>query len=134
MKNTETTTDPSILCRTRRRMRRPVIALTLVATGLSMPASIAASAATKSRRVDITAANITYAPTAIAAKAGQKITFALKNMDSFKHNLTIKALKVNKDVLGGATGTATVTLKTKGTYEFHCEYHPQQMKGTITVS
>ena len=133
MKNTETTTDPTPLCRPRRQMRRPVIALTLIVAGLSMSASIAASGATKTRRVDITAANITYAPTAITTKAGQRITFALKNMDSIKHNLTIKALKVNKDVPGGTTGTATVTLKTKGTFEFHCEYHPQQMKGTITV-
>ena len=134
MKTTETSTDPTPLRRPRRRMRRPVIALMLVAVGLSTSASIAASAATKIRHVDITAANITYTPTAITAKAGQRITFALKNMDSFKHNLTIKALKVNKDVLGATTGTATVKLKTKGTYEFHCEYHPQQMKGTITVS
>ena len=134
MKTTETIIDPSPLRRPSARTRRPVIALTLVAAGLSTLAPLAASAATKTHRVDITAANITYTPTAITAKAGQRITFALKNMDSIKHNLTITALKVNKDVPRGTTGTATVTLKTKGSYEFHCEYHPQQMKGTITVS
>lgn len=47
--------------------------------------------------------------------------------------LTIDGLKVNKDVEGAKTGTATATVKA-GTYKFRCEYHPQQMTGTVTVT
>ena len=111
--------------------RRLVAAL---AATLSLTAAVPAFAATPSHRVNITAANTTYSPTTITLKKGQKVTFALKNTDAFKHNLTIKGLKINTDVNSGKTGVATLTPKVPGTYEFHCEYHPQQMKGTITVT
>lgn len=117
----------------RRRMRQPLLAMTLF-VGLASAASSPAFAAAPVHQVNITAKNVKYSPTIITLKKGQKVTFTLKNMDNFKHNLTIKGLKVNTDVPGAKTGTATLTPKVAGTYEFHCEYHPQQMKGTITVS
>jgi plastocyanin len=30
--------------------------------------------------------------------------------------------------------TVSVTVPAAGPYEFHCRYHPQAMRGTITVS
>lgn len=82
--------------------------------------------------VDLTAANITYSPTDIKVPAGDT-TFVVKNNDKVEHNLTIEdGGKVNKDVEAGKTVQAKATLKA-GTYKFHCEYHPDAMKGTITV-
>ncbi len=82
--------------------------------------------------VDLTAANITYSPTDIKVAAGE-VTFVVKNTDKVEHNLTIDdGGNVNKDVEGGKTVQAKATLKA-GTYKFHCEYHPDAMKGTITV-
>lgn len=83
--------------------------------------------------IEIIAANIAFSPVGIALKAGQKVTLKLQNDDKVKHNLTVEDLKVNKDVEAGQSGTATITPKA-GTYQFHCEYHPQQMKGTLTVT
>jgi plastocyanin len=120
----------------RRRMRSSVLAMALAICILSIQRPLYAHAATTkatAQRVNITAANFAFSPTTITLKKGQKVTFALRNTDKVKHNLTITALKVNKNVLGGKTGQVTLTLKTAGTYEFHCEYHPQQMKGTIAV-
>jgi plastocyanin len=82
--------------------------------------------------VDLTAANITFSNTAIRTTAGD-VTFVVKNDDGVEHNLTIEGGKADKDV----EAHKTVKVKAKlpaGTYAFHCEYHPDQMKGTIVVS
>jgi plastocyanin len=117
----------------RRRIWIPVLMVSLVVLGLSVEKSVHASAATPASRVTITAANFAFSPTTITLKKGQKVTFAFKNTDPVKHNLTVTGLSIDKDVLGGKSGQVTKTLKKAGTYEFHCAYHPQKMKGTITV-
>lgn len=80
----------------------------------------------------ITARDFSFSPTSVQLTAGQAVTIKATNDGSVKHNLTIKDLEVDTDLPSGSTKTVTVTPKT-GTYEFHCEYHPTQMKGTITV-
>ena len=117
----------------RRPIRQLLLAMPLF-LGLVWAASAPAFSAAPVHQVVITAKNIKYSPTTITLKKGQKVTFSVKNMDKIKHNLNIKGLKVNTDVPGTKTGIATLTPNVAGTYEFHCEYHPQQMKGTITVS
>jgi plastocyanin len=112
-------------------MRVAVLALTLVA--VASGAACGSSGTSSGDPVNITAANTTFSPTDIKLPAGKKVTFMLKNTDTIEHNLTIEGLKVKKDVEGGKTGSATVSPKA-GTYPFHCEYHPEQMKGTVTVS
>jgi plastocyanin len=92
----------------------------------SSPSSSAANT------VDITAANISFSTTDIKIAAGDA-TFVVNNTDKVEHNLTIENGNVNKDVPGGKTVKAKATLKA-GTYAFHCEYHPDVMKGTITVT
>ena len=82
---------------------------------------------------NLQAKDITYSPTTIQLKAGEKVRFVVHNGDNIEHNLTISQLGVNKDVEGGETAKATAT-PNAGTYEFHCKYHPDQMKGTITVA
>ena len=90
------------------------------------------SAGSGGQSVDITAANTSFTPTDIKVGAG-KVTFVVKDEDKIEHNLTVEQLKVNKDVEEGKTVKTTVTAA-PGTYAFHCEYHPQLMKGTITVT
>ncbi len=79
----------------------------------------------------ITAKDFSFTPTAVQLTAGSN-TLKVTNSGSAKHNLTVEGLKVNKDLPPGATQTVSVTAK-PGTYKFHCEYHPTQMTGTITV-
>ena len=113
-----------------------VLALTLVLAGCgndkkdssSDNASDTPSGPTK----DITASDFKFKPTDITLEAGRKVTFVVDNKDSAEHNLTIEDLHVNKDVEGGEKANAAVT-PDAGTYQFHCKYHPDQMKGTITV-
>ena len=81
----------------------------------------------------VTAKDFSFTPTAIDLTAGKTVTISATNDGGAKHNLTIKDLKVNVDLPPGSTKTATVKGAKPGTYEFHCEYHPTQMKGTVTV-
>ena len=81
----------------------------------------------------MTAKDYSFTPTTIDLTAGKTVTISATNDGAAKHNLTIKGLKVNVELPPGSTKTATVKGAKAGTYEFHCEYHPTQMKGTITV-
>ena len=92
----------------------------------------AAPAATGGSAETFTAKDFSYSPTSVQLTAGKAVTLKAVNDGAAKHNLTVKGLKVNVDLSPGSTKTVTVTPKA-GTYEFHCEYHPTQMKGTITV-
>jgi len=77
--------------------------------------------------------NYAFDPAQLQLKAGQTVTFVVDNADAVEHNLTIDGLKVNKDVSASKTAKATTKLA-PGTYTFHCEYHPKQMTGTVTVA
>jgi plastocyanin len=79
----------------------------------------------------LTAKDFSYSPSdpSLAANAA---TIHVSNEGAIKHNLTIAGLKVNKDLPPGSKFDISVAAK-PGTYEFHCEYHPTTMKGTITV-
>ena len=81
----------------------------------------------------VTAKDFSFTPATIDLTAGKTVTISATNDGAAKHNLTIEKLKVNVDLPPGSTKTATVKGAKAGTYEFHCEYHPTQMKGTITV-
>ena len=100
----------------------------------SKPASTpSSSAAASGDGPTVTAKDYSFTPTAIDLTAGKTVTISATNDGAAKHNLTIKDLKVNVDLPPGTTKTVTVKGAKAGTYEFHCEYHPTQMKGTVTV-
>ena len=81
---------------------------------------------------DITAKDFAFDPSEVTLEAGREVTLVLTNEDDVEHNITVEDLDVDEDADGGETGQATVT-PDAGTYDFHCEYHPNQMTGTITV-
>jgi plastocyanin len=82
----------------------------------------------------LVATNFAFDQTALTATADEPVTLVIRNdADSTEHNLTIADLDVDQDVDGGASAEQTVT-PAAGTYEYHCEYHPANMKGTLTVS
>jgi cytochrome c oxidase subunit II len=81
---------------------------------------------------DITARDFAFDPSEVTLEAGREVTVVLTNEDDVEHNITVEDLDVDEDADGGETGQATVT-PDAGTYDFHCEYHPEQMQGTITV-
>jgi plastocyanin len=79
----------------------------------------------------LTAKDFAFSPTALTAKAGA-VTVTVTNEGSVTHNFSLDDGSVSKDVPAGTT--ATVTFNVTGTVSFHCQFHPSQMTGTITVS
>jgi plastocyanin len=85
---------------------------------------------------ELEAYDFRFDPTALSAKAGQKVTLTVKNEGSAEHNLTIAEANVDEDVDKGDSKTVTFTAPAAGTYQYFCEYHKasKNMVGTLTVT
>jgi plastocyanin len=94
----------------------------------------AAAAAGASDKLTLVAKGIAWDKTKLTMPAGKQLEVTVENQDSVEHNFTFEAAKANKDVEGGETEDVTFTAPAVGSYEFHCKYHPTQMKGTVTVT
>lgn len=81
----------------------------------------------------LVATDIAFDKSSLTAKADEPLTIKIENKGKIPHNITVEDLKVSKDVEGGQSAEQTVT-PAAGTYQYHCEYHPEAMKGTLTVS
>lgn len=83
----------------------------------------------------------------INVPAGQAVTFQLSNEGSAIHNMHVAAPEYGDSpcspggtspcsdpgaIRGGREGTITLNLS-PGTYEYRCDYHAEQMKGTLQV-
>lgn len=70
--------------------------------------------------------------------AGNETTIEIDNPSDEEHNLVIESdgevLEESGDIAAGEDGTLTITPEEEGTLDYHCEYHPETMVGTIEVS
>jgi plastocyanin len=80
---------------------------------------------------DLTAEDFAFTPTSLSVAAGGG-SVKFTNTGSVEHNFTVDGKGVSKDVEAGKSATVKVDLPA-GTYQFHCRFHPTQMKGTLTV-
>lgn len=87
-----------------------------------------------SEKVTLVAKGIAFDKTQLTMPANKQVTVTIENQDSVEHSFTFKDAKASKDVEGGKTEEVTFTTPAAGTHEFHCKYHPTQMKGTVTVA
>jgi len=110
------------------------------------PAATATQAATATpaagaTQIDVVAQGFAFDKKTIEVTAGQPFTIKLDNKDSAVHNLHIYTQKGGTSVAvtdpqavsSGSTGTLTTTITQPGTYYFQCDFHPEQMNGTLTV-
>ncbi len=92
----------------------------------------------------ITATDNAFDPTSLTVKAGAAVTITLTNKGVGTHNLHIAGADGSftngvdvsdpQAVSGGQTGTVSWQAPAQaGTFSYHCDFHPDQMKGTITV-
>lgn len=77
----------------------------------------------------------------LAVTADQPFTIAFKSDDALPHNIAILEGHSSTKVLfrgeifpGPKTTTYDVPALKAGTYVFHCEVHPDEMKGTFVIS
>ena len=77
----------------------------------------------------VTIKDFTFDPADLTIDGSTKIEVV--NQDDTEHSFTLDDDSVSQDVEGGES--ATVTIDPAASIGFHCEYHPDTMKGTITV-
>jgi plastocyanin len=103
--------------------------------------SVAAPAGTESANTLVeTATDNKFGQTNLSIRAGEKYTLALRNAGQAVHNLRIENVKGSdgKDVAvplvePGKTASTTFSVSAPGTYQFVCDVHPAEMRGTLTV-
>ena len=84
--------------------------------------------------IDITAQDFSFDTTDIKLDPGQEVTVTLTNEGEAEHTFTSEELGVEVEAAGGESAETTFTAPDEdGTFEFICEYHPDDMTGTITV-
>ena len=96
-----------------------------IVAALMVGASISAHAAT----IQISMENLEISPAEASAKVGDTIEWI--NKDIFAHTAT--ARNGDWDVTIPPMKTVTSVLKTAGTVEYYCRFHPN-MKATLTIA
>jgi len=89
----------------------------------------------------ITAKDIAFDKSCLAAPAGQAFTIKFDNNDALPHNVTIQTSHTatesffsGEQITGpNKSTTYKVAALQAGTYHFHCIVHPDQMNGTFVV-
>jgi plastocyanin len=108
-------------------------------SGGSASATTVASATTAAgggggEEIKLTAKDIKWDTTTLELTSGTSYRVEVTNDDAVEHNFTFEEAGADQDVEGGENATATFTAPAAGSYEFRCKYHPQAMKGTVTVT
>ena len=82
--------------------------------------------------VTLTASDFSFEPTDLTVAAGGTIEYT--NEDDVEHNFTAEEADLDEDV--DPMGSTTIDLGDvePGTYDFVCEYHPEDMTGTLEVT
>ena len=74
-----------------------------------------------------------FDPPSIGVTAGTTVTWT--NNDNFTHSVQFQDGGLPTDPMVMKPGTnATFTFETPGTYQYLCHLHPQNMRGTVTVT
>ena len=74
-----------------------------------------------------------FAPEAISVAAGTTVTWT--NHDNFTHSVQFLDGGLPTEPLQMQPGVSTAfTFDTPGTYRYQCHLHPQDMRGTVTVT
>ncbi|MEO8323968.1 MAG: cupredoxin domain-containing protein [Actinomycetota bacterium] len=108
------------------------LALVLVACGDEGGSGDASGGGAK-QSVTVTAADFSFAETEIQVDPGATVDLTLDNTGDAKHSFTSDDLDVEIEAEGGAEASTTFDAPDSGTFEFHCEYHPDAMTGQIVV-
>jgi len=104
------------------------------ASGNASATTAAAGGGGGGEELKLTAKDIKWDTTTLQLTSGTSYRVEVTNDDSVEHNFTFEQASANTDVEGGENATVTFTAPAAGSYEFFCKYHPQAMRGTVTVT
>jgi plastocyanin len=109
----------------------PSAAASAGGAGASSAAACAPGASGAAATVNVTIKNFAFSPDPVTGKVGDAVGWT--NQDSAGHTATLDDGTCTTDTIGnGATGV--LVFSAPGTYAYHCNIHPTQMKGTITIT
>jgi plastocyanin len=104
-------------------------------------AQVAPAPSAGAEQVTLTATDNKYSQTKLTAKAGQQVALTLDNKGQATHNwhlLNVKDTSGNDLKLPlldpGKSQTLVFLLMQPGTYQFWCDVHTSDMKGTLTIT
>ena len=84
--------------------------------------------------VDIEADDDYFAPTYLLGKPGQKLRLEIENDSSSLHNITIPALRIDRDIPPNGKAEVEVTFPRAGNVPFFCKFHGAMgMSGALLV-
>ena len=101
----------------------PVLALALVLTAPAFAEDLI--------KVDVTISDHRFTPSEIHLPAGKPTILAIRNEDSTAEEFDSSALKVEKVIAAGGTGTIRLRPLGAGRYPFMGEYHSDTAKGVV---
>ena len=81
----------------------------------------------------VVAQDFSFDTTSLELEPGAEVTVTLDNQGEAEHTFSIEELDVEAEAAGGETAEATFTMPDSGSVEFFCEYHPDDMTGTLSV-
>ena len=79
----------------------------------------------------MTVKDFEFDPSTVEVPSGET-TIEITNTGAVEHSFTLDDDSVSQDIEPGESQTVTVNVTADAA--FHCEYHPTQMTGTLTVS
>ncbi len=79
----------------------------------------------------VTIKNHRFTPSEIHVPAGKPVLLTIKNEDPTAEEFDSSALKVEKVIAGGASGTVRLRPLGAGRYPFTGEYHSQTARGVV---
>jgi plastocyanin len=93
-------------------------------------------------KIELHAKNIAFEPTKLTATSASVTIHFVNDDPNTPHNVAVfdgsdasaTAIVHSDLVIGPASADVAFTLPGPGTYFFHCDVHPAQMSGTITLS
>ncbi len=87
-------------------------------------------------KVEVSAREFAFTPSAVTLKAGEPTTIVLENDGGIEHDFSVSDAGFTLAVPASQTGQKVLTIPKPGTYPFHCSVPGHEgagMKGTITV-
>ena len=74
-----------------------------------------------------------FTPAEIHVKAGQPVILVITNQDSDPEEFDSNALKIEKVIMGGGTGSVRLRPLGHGQYPFQGEYHADTAQGMVVA-
>ena len=84
--------------------------------------------------MDVVASDFSFSPTTLEADPGTALEIALVNEDSAAHSITFEDPDFELEAAGGSEISGSLEVPDgDATYEFFCKFHPDTMRGELTV-